>query len=265
MDLKPVPEELQLLADAPSPYRVRKIFWRGKTLWVKKATGDKSTAWHVSQRVLSFLLPLETLKSTVSKGGAEALLHETVRIEEFRKARFVVPEVVGLSERWLILEDMGTVIDTEIKTTPDMTPEKLSAIGKECAVAIASLHKAGLCHGRCKLNDLVRLPDGRIGFIDFEENAANIPLKARQAREFWLFSTSLARYLPMQQDLLKDAVAAYLQIHTDPAMLAELKKLLNFLRPFVAALSPFRKIMRGDAARAHDATRELLLLAKNRL
>src|SRR5687768_16875054 len=120
MDLKPVPEDLRRLADEPSPHRVRKVFWQGRTVWVKRAAAGHSRARRAVQKALALLMPVAALKPAAAAGGAESLRHEAERIAVFRAAGFDAPGVLGLSERWMILEDLGVVIDTEIKTAPDM-------------------------------------------------------------------------------------------------------------------------------------------------
>ncbi len=248
-----------------SKHRVVKAPWRGKYVWVKKAIADKSSFVHRLQKSLSKVVSLPFLKPTVNKGGAAALRHEAGHIAVFRSAGFKAPEVLAISDHWIVLEDLGPVIDTEIKTATDMTPQKLSRIVGDCAEEIARLHKSGHSHGRCKLNDLVRLENGGIGFIDFEESTEEIPLPARQARELWLFSMSAARYLPMNDNLIADAMTAYKKIYSSEEIFAELRRFLRFAKPFTVIMAPFAKVMGGDAYRAHAATRKLLVLAEQGL
>lgn len=240
--------DLKKLAEATlsSPHRVVKVAWGDRFVWIKKSASDKS----FFQRLL---------------GRSCDLRQEAEHIEQFRAAGFAAPEMLAISDDWIVLEDLGTILDTEMKTMQDPAPEKLSKAACDCAIAIAQMHKAHLSHGRCKLNDLVRLQDGGIGFIDFEESADHVPLPRRQAREIFFFSMSLARYMPLCPDIIKEAFVAYRRVYGAPEVFAELQKLLKKLRPLAVMFMPFRKLLRGDPARAYEATRELLFLAENRV
>lgn len=245
-----------------SPYPVVPVSWRNTRVWVKKAKPRKSAMMQGLRKILSSLIPVPVLRPSVSPGGGNGLRAEAARMAEFRAAGFRVPDVLFVSDECLILEDLGVIVDTELKVSPGMTSSAIAAIAEECAREISRLHKKGLSHGRCKLNDLVRLKGGGIGFIDFEENPENMPLAARQARELWLFSMSFSKYLPHSPNAVRLALAAYRDAGAGDGVMEELKKFLRVLKPVVAVLSPFARLLGGDAGRAYAGTRELLLLAE---
>lgn len=257
-------EDFQSILDAAraSPYPVVPVPRQGGRVWVKKAKPDKSAAGLCVKKALSFLIPFAVLRPSTGPGGGAALRAEAARMAEFRAAGFRVPEVLYVSDECLILEDLGVIVDTELKVSPGMTSAVIANVAVECALEISRLHRRGLSHGRCKLNDLVRLRDGGIGFIDFEEYPEGMPLAARQAREIWLFCLSLSKYLPQSPNAIRLAVAAYREAGAGEGVMEELKKLLRVLKPATALLSPFASVLGGDAKRAVVGTRELLLLAK---
>jgi len=256
-----MPPELQQLAEETARSakgRVSKISWQGKTLWVKKAVPNKAKAWHQLQRGAALLLPMPILRATTSTGGPEGLQHEAVRIEEFTKAGFRAPRVWGLTDDYIVLEDLGMMAEKKLRTQPQSFEADVAA----CAALVARLHKAGLAHGRAKLNDIVFQEDGGIGFIDFEEDVygANIPLPALQARDIWLFSCSLARFAPQDAAVVEKAFAVYRAGNEDAAVFAELKKLLSALRPFQKLMKPLIPHMARDVQRAYAATLSLTAL-----
>lgn len=250
-----IPSELRTLADTAannSPDRVARFAWNGQVLWVKKAIPAKSTGWHRLQNTISKLIPLAILRPTVSSGGAAGLELEAARIRRFSEAGITVPQVLGVNERWILLEDLGDLVEGLLKRDDSSLEDTVA----DCTRAIARLHKAGLAHGRAKLNDLVRLEDGSIGFIDFEENldASGIPLAALQARDLWLFSCSLARFAPSDPEIIGKASAVYFSNNDDEAVHAELLKLLRVVTPVRVLLSLVAQHLKGDVLRAYLAT-----------
>ena len=239
--------------------RVTAVLWDGKTVWIKKPVPPKATSWHKLQQLCAALIPLPILRPTVSHGGTAGLETEARRIARFRDAGIPVPEIHGLSDRWIILGDMGQTIESLLKKDAALTPERLRARIENAALTLAELHTKGIAHGRGKLNDLVRLPDGRTGVIDFEEDIENakIPLPALMARDVFLFTISVARFARIDAQICAYALAAYKSHHNDPAIFTELRKLLRLLAPFYALAKPFHAKLKGEPRQVFDAVSSL--------
>lgn len=259
-----MPDDLRAAARqkaASLSLRIGRTEWRGQTVWVKKAVPPKATAWNRVQAFIARLASLPVLRPTTNPGGAEGLRIEARRIAEFHAAGFRAPRVLGLTDEWIVLDHLGEMVDRKLQKDKSLAPRDISHIVLRCAEAVAELHRAGLVHGRAKLNDMAMGEDGKIGFIDFEEDiaGAGIPLPALKARDLWLFLCTVARYAPQCPGIGEDALSAYLRVNRDPDMLRELTALLRFLQPFTVMARPFAGKMKGDMLRAYLATRALLI------
>lgn len=245
------------------PHRVIPLQWQGRKVWVKKPVADKTRFWHYLQLLVAKIIP--ALRKTTCLGGFPALKAEALRIETFRAAGFAVPKVLAVDARGLVLGDMGIVIDTEIKTDKEQSAEKLRKTISYCARLVARLHRAGLTHGRCKLNDIVRLADGSLGLIDFEEDISGLPQTIAQAREFFTFCASSARYTGQAADLMSVIVAAYRQEYPESAIWGELSSTLRKAKPLLVLTRPFADARQDDIGRTLRAARLLLaILAEER-
>jgi tRNA A-37 threonylcarbamoyl transferase component Bud32 len=234
-------------------WRTAKLEWQGRQIWLKKSVPPKGTGWTKLQRILAGFIGLPILRPTANPGGAEGLRIEVWRSAEFRRAGFIVPEILGQSDTWIAMSDLGEMVERKLQKDLTIDDAARHALICRCAVALAETHKAGLSHGRGKLNDFVLTPDNKIGFIDFEEDvdASGIPLPDRQAREIWLFSCSAARF---GRDAVEKGWEAYHAVYHDAAVTKSLRRFLKLLAPFLVLARPLRGMMKGDAARAFDGT-----------
>lgn len=234
-------------------WRTAKLEWQGRQIWLKKSVPPKGTGWTKLQRILAGFIGLPILRPTANPGGAEGLRIEVWRSAEFRRAGFIVPEILGQGDTWIAMSDLGEMVERKLQKDLMMDEAARHALICRCAVALAETHKAGLSHGRGKLNDFVLTPDNKIGFIDFEEDVdtSGIPLPDRQAREIWLFSCSAARF---GRDAVEKGWEAYHAVYQDAAVTKSLQRFLKLLAPFLVLARPLRGMMKGDAARAFDGT-----------
>jgi len=263
-EAQPIPDDLRTLATAKAAeitqQRISKIEWQGKIVWVKKPVPPKATKWNKLQYLFTLLLRLPILRPTTSPGGAEGLRLEAWRIEELRRAGFPTPEVLGVTDDWILLSHLGDQIDRKLQQDTTLQPVDIADIVCDCAEAIAKLHKAGYVHGRPKLNDLILMKDGNIAFVDFEENidSGGMSLVALQARDLWLFLCSAARFENRYPGIVTEAYDSYLEINDNKKVRRELRRLLSVLRPLRYLFWPFHKILGGDFERAFIATTSLI-------
>ncbi len=252
-DISPSITEFASAALPQMKARTAKLEWQGRQIWLKKSVPPKGTGWTALQRFLAGVTGLPILRPTANPGGAQGLRIEVWRSAEFFRAGFVVPEILGESDGWIAMSDLGEMVERKMQKDAGMDDAARHALICRCAVALAETHKAGLSHGRGKLNDFVLTPDNKIGFIDFEEDvdASGIPLPDRQAREVWLFSCSAARF---GKDAAEKGWEAYRAVYHDKAVTVSLRRFLRLLAPLLVIARPFRSLMKGDAARAFDGT-----------
>lgn len=254
------PASIAEFASAALPqmkWRTAKLEWQGRDIWLKKSVPPKGTGWTKLQRFFSSITPLPILRPTANPGGAEGLRIEVWRSNEFRSAGFITPEILAQGDNWIAMSDLGEMVERKMQKDATMDDAARYALICRCAVALAEVHKAGLSHGRGKLNDFVLTPDNKIGFIDFEEDVdgSGIPLADRQARELFLFSCSAARF---GKDAVEKGFLAHQAVYHDPAVIKSLERFLHLLWPIVAMMGLVRPLLKGDTARAYDATVVLL-------
>lgn len=258
-----MPDDLRAIAADKAAnllLRIGKTEWNGNIIWVKKAVPPKMTIWNKLQQQIAKLAKMPVLRPTSNPGGKKGLALEARRIEKFREKGFIAPAVLGLTDEWIVLEDLGEMVERKFQKDKALMPSDIRRIILQCAQAVATVHQAGVVHGRAKLNDLVLTKDGAIGFIDFEEDIEDcgIPLQALKARDLWLFLCTTARFAAKCPYITEEAFSAYLSVAHDRETLLELKKLVKFLRPFKGIIKPFLPMLKGDAQRAYHATTVLL-------
>lgn len=254
-----IPADLRAVAEqacATMKHRIVKADWNGRSVYVKKPVPPKANAWNRLQGIIANIFNMPALLPTTSPGGAEGLRIEAWRITEFHRAGLKAPQVFALTDNWIVLEDMGTMVEFKLQRDKTLTETDIRNIILTCAETVANMHRAGLAHGRAKLNDLVYQPDGTLAFIDFEEDldAASIPLHDMQAREIYLFLCSVARFEKICPGIVEEAYDAYLDLHDSPKTQKSLKKIVALASPFRYIVWPFHKKLGGDVARAYIAT-----------
>lgn len=188
--------------------RVVAVEQTGRRFWAKLAIPGKARGWHLLQKILARLIPLKILHPTVSPGGGQALRAEAARLERLRWAGFAAPEVLLCHDDFMVMADAGTTLHHPVAS--EVERQKQREMLARAATTLAQLHQAGLCHGRPHVKDLFAAPDGRIGFLDLEEDPATVmPLAVAQARDAWIFIASLSELLP-EETLRQPILTAYL-------------------------------------------------------
>jgi tRNA A-37 threonylcarbamoyl transferase component Bud32 len=112
---------------------------------------------------------------------------ELARLRAFARAGFPVPKIAYASATAMVMSDVGPTIDRRMRALRRSDPDAHDALLIEVAEALGRVHAAGLSHGRPHVRDLF-LEDGKIGFMDFEEDPASVmPLELAQARDVFLY------------------------------------------------------------------------------
>lgn len=156
---------------------------------------------------------------------------ETRAIEALRGDGFLVPEILGGNERYIVLSDIGPVLHVTLREADAIERERLV---QEAAKALRALHEAGHWHGAAALKNMT-VKDGRIGFIDFESAMHRyIGVRATQWLDVWQLACSVA-YFDTQGAL----VTLFLQAYGD---VRPLTRITYLLWPLYLVLRPF-----GDA------------------
>jgi hypothetical protein len=108
----------------------------------------------------------------------------------------------------LVLSDVGEVAQRTLVGTLASDSMPHDELLVDLARALGEAHRAGLCHGRPHPRDMF-LRDGRIGFLDFEEEPeAVMPLAMAQARDVWLLFLQISPQAILPETEAR-ALAAY--------------------------------------------------------
>lgn len=248
---------LRTRAGAPGP-RVEPVEVEGRTVWIKRAGGPQATRWHRLQAFLARVAPHPMLRVTVDEGGPASIARERARIEAFRAAGFLVPDLVLDLPDALVLSDLGPNLGQMHKRDAPAFRALLPAIGD----TLGRVHASGLVHGRPSRRDLVTRA-GTIGFLDFEEDPAKaMPIAVAQGRDVWLLFVDLARG-GLDDDALRATFDAYAP-HLDEERRAALAAVAVPVARIGAVLQPLVGAFAGRDLKAPIAASRFLSAALER-
>ncbi len=159
----------------------------GKTVWVKKRRRPEAPLLRLAQRLIyaATRFPLAVPPGPAPENN---VAFEAERLRQAREKGIPVPAVLHLDERYCVLEDAGTPLHSYLKARP----EEAEALIGRAAEALRRLHDRGLAHGGTQLKNIT-VRDGRILFIDLEENIPGDRLELFQLRDLFLFLFSLEK------------------------------------------------------------------------
>ena len=152
------------------------------------------------------------------------------------------PAILASGPRELLLSDLGPTLAGTCRREDDPAVRRaLVAAGLD---ALAQLHAAGGHASQAFARNLT-IRDGRVGFIDLEEDPSlAMPLAAAQARDFLFYAHSTARFLVDVPGEHARLLQAHLQ-RAPAAVRAEVARCARRLGWLAVLLPPF-----GARARA---------------
>lgn len=192
---------------------IHPVHFEGEPAWHKQY-GGRERRWRL--RLLDLLVRLfgiTALRPPPHPVGTEARALEAGRLRQLAAAGVRVPRILAEGDSHLVLSDLGETLPGRLRG-PD--PDSAGAWFVRAARSIAGVHAGGNYLGQPQARNIVVDAEGRIGFIDFEEDPRQImDLADAQARDWLLFMAGTARHVP----------------HTGP-------ELGGLLRPILRAASP---------------------------
>lgn len=240
--------------------RVFALRWENRRIWVKQAVPAKQKVWHRLQRFAANITGIPMLRPTVSPGGKAGLESEAAVLRKLSALGVLVPDLIDVGENWIAIGDNGGILQTQIDE--DLHKGDEGAVKSrviDAGTALAGLHASGLAHGAPLLRNMTIRDDGKIGFIDFEEDPnARMPIVDAQARDILLFVFSIQREFKKRPELLRAGWQAYVAAAGSNApQLVPLRKIIRLLRPVYLILRPFRRWLGTDALNGLWAYRTL--------
>ena len=171
-------------------------------VWLKKAGPRHSMARYRVLGLLAWLTRLQVLRPVPNLGGSTAIATEARRLHSLAALGLRVPEVLAQQPEGLLLRHLGRPgeatpsFDGEMQAASAAGPQAALAQWQEGLAALQAVHARGACLSQAFARNLVRCPDGVLGFIDFEDDPlASLPLALCQARDALCYVHSTALYL----------------------------------------------------------------------
>ena len=178
---------------------VARYMLAGEQVWLKRA-GPRHGMWRY--RLLGAaagVLRLPVLRPVPNLGGRPAIATELRRLRTLGALGLRVPQVLAACDDAFLMRDLGAPgentpsLGNEMELAVPRGSAAVLALWKQGLQAIAKVHKAGTCLSQAFARNLVRCPDGVIGYIDFEDDpAAHLPLPICQARDALCYAHSTA-------------------------------------------------------------------------
>lgn len=168
----------------------------GQVLWLRKSLPHHALWIYVPLRWLARFLRVQVLQPVPNPGGAVAVAREARRLQALATAGVVVPRLLAVSHAALLMADVdpdGRALQLEQALKQAAAPEDRLALFAQGVAGIADVHGRGQYLSQAFARNILRLADGSLAFIDFEDDPAEVlPLPVCQARDWlcYVFSTA---------------------------------------------------------------------------
>lgn len=187
---------------------VERVDVDGQPAWAKRYGAESRRFRLALLDAVVRLLGVPALRPPPRHAGDAARATEQRRIEQLSGADVVVPGILRSSEATLVLADMGRTLAAHLREVDAAAAERLFA---DAAEAIACVHASGHYLGQPLPRNITIDAIGRIGFLDFEEDPGEVmDLPHAQARDWLVFTSGVAKYLPFDDQRMGGIIAAAL-------------------------------------------------------
>jgi hypothetical protein len=208
-------------------------------VWVKKANTPHGMARYRVMGALALLFGLPVLQPVPNVGGNIAIATEVQRLRDLAARGLRVPTVLAAQDDGFLMRHLGRPgqntpsLGNEIEAAVPAGPEAVLRLWAQGLRAMELVHNQGTCLSQAFARNLVRCPDGVVGYVDFEDDpTAVLPLPLCHARDALCYAHSTAIYL-RQSGALEDARALWAQWirSRGPALQGVMEQTLRRLSP----------------------------------
>jgi tRNA A-37 threonylcarbamoyl transferase component Bud32 len=235
--------------------RVAAVNYNGIKAWRKHYSAQGRHLRMAALRLLARIFGADALLAPQPLSPEEACATEQAMIQRLQQHDVLVPKILESGKTHVVISDVGTIFSIECKQAQS-SQERLALLEKGFD-ALDQLHRRGAYVSQAFARNMTIL-DGRIGFIDMEEDPLKVmPLEAAQARDILFFVHSTARYM-------KDAKEQYQTLlqHRVSNLPAPIKLQVAKVAAILKYLLPFMRLLPGRAQMAAIAWRQLVFATK---
>ncbi|WP_440222749.1 serine/threonine protein phosphatase [Dokdonella sp. MW10] len=180
----------------------QRLTLRDTPVWMKRYVGGERRLSLALLDACMRRLGVTPLRPPPHHAGDRAKQLEMRRLGELRDADVSVPDVIGEGPGLLMLSDIGSSFSARLSQCRGDTVA-IDALTSAAVDAIADVHARGQYLGQPTARNLVVLDHGGIGFLDFEEDPAEVmSLDNAQARDWLLFTHGVARHYAQRPEAL---------------------------------------------------------------
>lgn len=221
----------------------------GEKVWIRKI-GKSVPAWRYRLLGLVRLLGLGALQPIPNLGGQAALDVECARLSELSALGIPVPRLLAKAPGCQMISHLG---NHQLGKELAQSGEPL-AVWRDGLAAIAEVHRRQACLSQAFARNMVRMENGVVGFIDFEDNPSDVlPLPVCQSRDWLCYLQSTLSVLK-RQGRLSESIAIWQDIAADiPA---------EVWQPVARALGKIRWLRHFQAAWLGSDTARLAAMAE---
>ncbi|KQW32023.1 serine/threonine protein phosphatase [Rhizobium sp. Root274] len=238
--------------------RVQRLDLKDRTVWIKRQGSKTLPPLVAMQGFFAALFRVPILKPSPQLSPEAMQAREIARIGAFADAEFPVPKIVYASQTAMVMSDVGPTIDRRMRLLRRSDPVAHDALLIEVAEALGRVHAAGLSHGRPHVRDFF-LQDGKVGFMDFEEDPASVmPLALAQARDVLLYFLVVTSRALSPETTCPAALNAWL-IHAPEAARVELVKLTALIGRILPLARLIGRVHMGSDLRRFIMATEFLM------
>lgn len=198
---------LSALAAAQTQTIAGHVLPDGRRVWLRKA-GRRNPAWrYVLLGAAVRLLRLAVLTPVPNLGGNAGIATEAARLKQLDAAGLRVPQLLAVQENALLMSDLGG--ETLLHQIEQEAAQGRLHAWRQGLSAIEAAHGRGQYLSQAFARNLVVDADGRIGFIDFEDDPGAVLDTAQcQSRDWLCYLHSTAAVL-QKHGLLPEALALW--------------------------------------------------------
>ncbi|WP_394537775.1 serine/threonine protein phosphatase [Lysobacter enzymogenes] len=171
---------------------VTRLNLQGRTAWLKSYGGGSRRLRLRALELTARRLGVPSLRPPPHRVGADARQTEQRRLQELAAVDVRVPSILGEGDTYLLLSDIGETLSARLRRA---TPQEAYRLVTEAARTLAQVHARGGYIGQPLARNLTVDEHGRIGFIDFEEDPAEVmTVQQAQIRDWLIFAAGTSRY-----------------------------------------------------------------------